>query len=42
MAERPPPTKKIKRLAPAVKYTPEEWVKQFPDDLYLGSGVVRP
>ena len=40
MAERPPPTKKVKRLAPAVKCTPEERVKQFPNDLYSDSGVL--
>ena len=40
MAQFPPPTKKIKRLAPAVKCTPEEWVKQFPDDLYSDGGVL--
>ena len=39
MAECPPLTKKVKRLAPAVKCTPEERVKQFPNDLYSDSGV---
>ena len=33
MAVCPPTMKRVKRLAPAVKCTPEEWVKLFPNDL---------
>ena len=40
MAVCPPPMKRVKLLAPAVKCTPEERVKQFPNDLNSDNGVL--